>query len=195
KDIVIIVFISYNELVSMSDRASESNIYSANRTANNRRPYFCHQCQVDIEPLLAPNPTCPRCNGEFVEEIVENNDLRELIEQGAGHETDDEYDDTPYPSGNPQNGINELLQIIQSMLRPNAPVRVQTENEGQNTSDDRASPPFDITQLVRMLENFGANNAANFMNIFNIAGDPADYAWSNTGWDNIISQLMEQQAG
>ncbi|CAI2177038.1 14529_t:CDS:2 [Funneliformis geosporum] len=206
----------------MSDRASESNNSSANRTANSRSPYFCHQCHVDIEPLMAPNPTCPRCNGEFVEEIVENNDLREFVEHGGGQETDDEFDDTQFPTGNPQNGLNEILQLIQSMLRPNTPVRVQTESrdgtttttitatgstimpatgntvrqdEGQNTSntsDDRASPPFDIAQ---MLENFGANNAANFMNIFNIAGDPADYAWNNTGFDNIISQLMEQQAG
>ena len=47
----------------------------------------------------------------------------------------------------------------------------------------------------RILENGGANNTANFLNFFNIAGDPRDYAWGNTGWDNIITQLMEQQAG
>ena len=50
--------------------------------------------------------------------------------------------------------------------------------------------------LQRMLlDNGGNNNTANFFNIFNIAGDPRDYAWGNTGWDNIITQLMEQQAG
>ena len=40
----------------------------------------------------------------------------------------------------------------------------------------------------RILENGGANNTANFLNFFNIAGDPRDYAWGNTGWDNIITQ-------
>ena len=50
-------------------------------------------------------------------------------------------------------------------------------------------------RMFRALESVGTNNAANFLNILNIAGDPGDYAWGNTGWDNIISQLMEQQAG
>jgi hypothetical protein len=47
----------------------------------------------------------------------------------------------------------------------------------------------------RVLLEGGTNNTANFLNFFNIAGDPRDYAWGNTGWDNIITQLMEQQAG
>ena len=40
----------------------------------------------------------------------------------------------------------------------------------------------------RILENGGANNTANFLNFFNIAGDPRDYTWGNIGWDNIITQ-------
>ena len=49
----------------MSGQESESN----NSSTNNRRRFFCHQCSREIEPLMAPNLTCPRCHGEFIEEV------------------------------------------------------------------------------------------------------------------------------
>ncbi|KAN0061407.1 hypothetical protein ACQY0O_006254 [Thecaphora frezii] len=33
---------------------------------------FCHQCGIEIRPLMMPDPTCPRCNGQFVEVIEES---------------------------------------------------------------------------------------------------------------------------
>ncbi|SPO28491.1 uncharacterized protein UTRI_04888 [Ustilago trichophora] len=33
---------------------------------------FCHECGIEIRPLMTPDPTCPRCNGQFVEIIDEN---------------------------------------------------------------------------------------------------------------------------
>lgn len=48
--------------------------------------------------------------------------------------------------------------------------------------------------IQRALEGAGANNT-NILNLFNVTGDPRDYAWGSTGLDNIISQLMEQQSG
>ena len=30
---------------------------------------FCHECGIEIRPLMAPDPTCPRCNGQFVEMV------------------------------------------------------------------------------------------------------------------------------
>ncbi len=53
----------------MSDQQCETNDSSANSTANNRRQYYCHHCHSEIEPLLVPNLTCPRCNSDFVEEV------------------------------------------------------------------------------------------------------------------------------
>ncbi|GES81209.1 E3 ubiquitin-protein ligase RNF126 isoform X1 [Rhizophagus clarus] len=64
-----------------------------------------------------------------------------------------------------------------------------------NAGDERIPPLLNIAQMFqRILENGGTNNT-NILNFFNIAGDPRDYAWGNSGWDNIISQLMDQQAG
>ncbi|RGB43914.1 hypothetical protein C1646_737618 [Rhizophagus diaphanus] len=230
----------------MSDQELESN----NSSANTRRLYYCHQCQRRVEALMAPSPTCPHCNGGFVEELGENDDLN--IENAGGQDSDDEFDETIHL--NTQNGqdfVQQLLQMISIQPGPN--FRVQTEsrdgtttitattttgvrttttateggaseqqgeglqdgNQQQqhthrpniifamgsnapNAGEDRTSPFLNIAQQVfqRILENGGGtNNTANFLNFFNIAGDPRDYAWGNTGLDNIITQLMEQQAG
>jgi hypothetical protein len=51
---------------AMSDQA---NNVGGSSPGNSRRQYWCHQCEDNIEPLMAPHPTCPICNGDFVEEV------------------------------------------------------------------------------------------------------------------------------
>ncbi|CAG8496823.1 9195_t:CDS:2 [Acaulospora morrowiae] len=161
----------------MSDQTRDNN------AGNNRKSYFCHQCQREIEPMMAPMPTCPYCNSEFVEEINEENDPRDFEQGGGGHDTDEEYEDmnVPFTTGNSTSGPNDLVRLLQNIVTTDI--------------DDRNDAPFfSIAQLFqRMVENTGNNNA--ILNLFNITGDPRDYAWGSTGLDNIISQLMEQQAG
>ncbi|CAG8434525.1 5338_t:CDS:2 [Diversispora eburnea] len=179
----------------MSDQA---NTVGGSSPGNSRRQYWCHQCEENIEPLMAPHPTCPRCNGDFVEEIDEENDPRNFTQSG-GHESDEEYDDMNAPF-NMGNRNNEVMQIFQNMITallqsgPNGPFRVQTETRDEAT-DNHNQPFLGFAQIIqRALEGAG-NNHANILNLFNITGDPRDYAWGSTGFDNIISQLMEQQAG
>lgn len=31
--------------------------------------HFCHECNMEMRPLMEPNPTCPNCGSEFVEEV------------------------------------------------------------------------------------------------------------------------------
>ncbi|CAG8593894.1 2510_t:CDS:2 [Racocetra persica] len=186
----------------MSDQPSESNT-GGNNPGSNRQQFYCHSCHRAIEPLRAPELTCPHCNDGFVEEIGEN-DPRDF-EHGMSHETDEEYDDnmTFTATGNPPNG-NEVVQLIQNMLQSflqaggHNNVRVlQTETTmGGGSADigDGRAPLQGFAQIfARALD--GQNNAANIFNLFNLNGDPRDYAWGSTGFDNIISQLMEQQAG
>ncbi|CAG8447168.1 3096_t:CDS:2 [Cetraspora pellucida] len=201
----------------MSDQPTESNT-GGNNPGSNRPQYFCHSCHRAIEPLRAPELTCPYCNDGFVEEIGENNDPRDFVEHGMSHETDEEYDDnmTFTATGNQPNG-SEVVQLIQNMLQSflqaggHNNVRVlQTETndqEGQQRPNfilamgggstdigDGRAPLQGFAQIfARALD--GQNNAANIFNLFNLNGDPRDYAWGSTGFDNIISQLMEQQAG
>ncbi|CAJ0861109.1 20778_t:CDS:2 [Entrophospora sp. SA101] len=119
----------------MSEQSSESNNGTNDNSNNNRRPqYYCYSCRRVIEPLMAPYPTCPRCNREFVEEIEDDNDPREFAEHNlSGHDTDDELDD-PFTPGNLQNGPFDAMQIIQNVISSflqtgsGGPFRVQTES-------------------------------------------------------------------
>ncbi|CAG8438781.1 8728_t:CDS:2 [Ambispora leptoticha] len=221
----------------MSDISEfNSNNPSNNNNSANRRPYWCHQCQREIEPLLAPLPTCPRCNSDFVEEIDESNDPREFAEHNTQeHETDDEFEDfgpnlNATPGGAGSNDVVQLLSnMIQSIFGPNAPLHVETRTYGDNGNtttttttdqpqgntrpnifftmranggqegggDARINAPMIITQVLQRAFGEGAQQGANnpWTNVFNMVGDPRDYVWGPGGLDNIISQLMEQQAG
>ncbi|CAH1766081.1 1689_t:CDS:10 [Entrophospora sp. SA101] len=210
----------YAEIIlQMSEQSSESNNGTNDNSNNNRRPqYYCYSCRRVIEPLMAPYPTCPRCNREFVEEIEDDNDPREFAEHNlSGHDTDDELDD-PFTPGNLQNGPFDAMQIIQNVISSflqtgsGGPFRVQTESrdgsvqENQNqprqniifamgsAGDDRPSPQFpSLAQIFqRALDDIGNNPN---LNAHNISGDPRDYAWGSSAWDNIITQLMELQSG
>ncbi|CAJ0628548.1 7176_t:CDS:10 [Entrophospora sp. SA101] len=206
-------------ILQMSEQSSESNNGTNDNSNNNRRPqYYCYSCRRVIEPLMAPYPTCPRCNREFVEEIEDDNDPREFAEHNlSGHDTDDELDD-PFTPGNLQNGPFDAMQIIQNVISSflqtgsGGPFRVQTESrdgsvqENQNqprqniifamgsAGDDRPSPQFpSLAQIFqRALDDIGNNPN---LNAHNISGDPRDYAWGSSAWDNIITQLMELQSG
>ncbi|SNX85679.1 uncharacterized protein MEPE_04388 [Melanopsichium pennsylvanicum] len=46
-----------------------SSDHNASRSSNINQMAYCHECNIDIRPLLTPDPTCPRCNGQFVEII------------------------------------------------------------------------------------------------------------------------------
>ncbi|CAG8495765.1 2218_t:CDS:2 [Acaulospora colombiana] len=89
------------------------------------------------------------------------------FEQGGGHDVDEEYDDmnVPFTTSNSTGGPNDIMQQLLQSI---------------------------LTILQRVVENTGNNNT--ILNFLNIAGDPRDYAWGSE-LDNIISQLMEQQAG
>ncbi|KAG9307781.1 hypothetical protein G9A89_023346 [Geosiphon pyriformis] len=208
---------------------------------------------------MAPIPTCPLCNDDFVEEISEDNDPREFVDQ-TGHEleTDEETDDVGNtPNGSAGTAPNDVVQmvtnLIQSMLGPHVPFRVETRtygdnNEGPNitttttttiTTDAGATttttttneqpvggeqnrpnvfftmgtnqgngqeggeargtnmPLLNLAQMLHRAFGEGAQQGGitPWMNVLNIVGDPRDYVWGAGGLDNIISQLMEQQAG
>ncbi|CDU25419.1 uncharacterized protein SPSC_05312 [Sporisorium scitamineum] len=54
------------------------------RSSSINQMAYCHECGIEIRPLMTPDPTCPRCNGQFVEIIDQNS---------AGHFGDDDQDD------------------------------------------------------------------------------------------------------
>ncbi|KAJ1041668.1 hypothetical protein NDA10_006448 [Ustilago hordei] len=54
-----------------------------NRSNSINSMAFCHECGIEIRPLMTPDPTCPRCNGQFVEIIDENS--AQDFEEEANH--------------------------------------------------------------------------------------------------------------
>ncbi|KAK2461427.1 hypothetical protein APHAL10511_005890 [Amanita phalloides] len=53
---------------------------------SSREPlWFCHQCNAEMRPIMAPHPICASCRGEFVEKM-ENpaDDPREFLHGDAG---------------------------------------------------------------------------------------------------------------
>ena len=48
---------------------SEQEVESNNPSASGRKVYVCYRCNREIEPLMAPDPTCPHCNDGFVQEV------------------------------------------------------------------------------------------------------------------------------
>ena len=57
---------------------------AAARSSSVNQMAFCHECGIEIRPLMTPDPTCPRCNGQFVE----------IIDENAAHPDDyDDFDD------------------------------------------------------------------------------------------------------
>lgn len=44
---------------------------SETNTADNnaRTRYWCHVCGREVDIYMAPDPTCQRCNQQFIEEV------------------------------------------------------------------------------------------------------------------------------
>ncbi|CAG8599436.1 4358_t:CDS:2 [Paraglomus brasilianum] len=82
--------------------------------------------------------------------------------------------------------------------RPNVFVSMGGANnaaEGENIGSQ--TPLLTITQILQRAfgdNTQGNNTTANLMNLFQMVGDPRDYAWGPGGLDQIITQLLEQQA-
>ncbi|KAJ2509716.1 hypothetical protein H4217_008207 [Coemansia sp. RSA 1939] len=102
--------------------------------------YWCHQCQNEISPMMAPNPICPRCHGDFVEEIEAENDPRDFLTGGDAGNGNDE-DEMENEFGGAGNYNQELQTMIQDMLSNIMGRQIPTtEGEQGQTGDQRQQP-------------------------------------------------------
>ncbi|CAO1618372.1 unnamed protein product [Sympodiomycopsis kandeliae] len=51
--------------------------------------HYCHECNTEMRPLMAPGPICPRCGGGFVEEVAESEEHPQSFEQEQEQEVDE----------------------------------------------------------------------------------------------------------
>ncbi|WBW72096.1 ubiquitin-protein ligase E3, RNF126-like protein [Schizosaccharomyces osmophilus] len=106
-------------------------------------------------------------------------------------------------------GLPFAAQSFVFSMGPNGTLhQVNTPSEGAQDTQAGAIPIADLGSILERVfgslnQNEGQTgegetpfNAANiFSNVFNLAGNPGDYAWGARGLDDIISQLMEQAQG
>ncbi|KAJ2593057.1 hypothetical protein H4R99_006205, partial [Coemansia sp. RSA 1722] len=62
--------------------------------------------------MMAPNPICPRCHGDFVEEIQADNDPRDFLADFSGGEEEDEMENEFGGAGNYNQDLQSMLQDI-----------------------------------------------------------------------------------
>ncbi|KAH8556265.1 hypothetical protein BGW37DRAFT_471736 [Umbelopsis sp. PMI_123] len=186
-----------------------------------RPRYWCHVCQTEIQPILAPAPTCTQCNSGFVEQIEENNDPQSFYTTPRTGNFEDGTDE----DGN-DTQVSEMLQSILQSFVPNANVTVQssTENihtpvplnrgttpsgtsnrlmgdessDSENEGGDNQQEGQDtvrIMQLMNIIQQIlsrAEGNNTEPMELFPIAGNMDDYVFSQNRLDDIITQLLDQ---
>ncbi|KAI9301172.1 hypothetical protein BJ944DRAFT_10194 [Cunninghamella echinulata] len=81
---------------------------------NTRTRYWCHACGREVEIYMAPDPTCQRCNQQFIEEIDDtgNDDPRTFLNQGEGGSTTTILMDN---SDNEDGMEDEIFQFIRGL--------------------------------------------------------------------------------
>ncbi|XP_064609715.1 E3 ubiquitin-protein ligase RNF115-like [Liolophura sinensis] len=179
--------------------------------------FYCHQCSVEINPLL-PDFTCPNCENGFVEEITDDfggsnsaepdpaAQLAELwgrafVESFRAHVERDENASQPYDGTPNQGSFDETFTNLHSRQptrsrdritgRPLFPrARVALSRTG--TRGDR-HPVID--NIVAHLLGSLSGGPVPTIGMFNIHGNPEDYAWGAGGLDAIITQLLNQLEG
>ncbi|KAG0742071.1 hypothetical protein G6F57_010151 [Rhizopus arrhizus] len=59
------------------------------QTNNNNNRYWCHICNAEVQIYMAPDPTCQRCNEQFIEELQADDDPRAFLSGQPVHEEEE----------------------------------------------------------------------------------------------------------
>ncbi|KAI9475044.1 hypothetical protein LPJ78_002887 [Coemansia sp. RSA 989] len=111
------------------DRGTSSATRQGGNSSEQQPGYWCHQCQREISPMMAPHPICPRCHGDFVEQIETENDPREFLAGLQGEPgNDDEMENEFGGAGN----YNHELQTMLHDLLTNIVGRQAATGSGPN---------------------------------------------------------------
>jgi len=169
-----------------------------------RKLFFCHECSQEIYPTL-PDYTCSECNSGFIEEME---DRPEEQRNSQGHEDRsaeefvDQWENMFVPMishrgrrrrhhhGHPMHMRNRpgqsqvMFQYAGGGTGPS--VQVTTSANGGNGSLDGF-----LQQLVANLSG-QLMGAPRQLPGGNLPGAFGDYAWGPNGFDNIITELMNQ---
>ncbi|KAJ2705225.1 hypothetical protein FB645_002623 [Coemansia sp. IMI 203386] len=98
--------------MSSDNRGTEADDNQRGPENRHSASHWCHQCSREIAPMMAPNPICPRCHGDFVEEIQADNDPRDFLADFSGGEEEDEMENEFGGAGNYNQDLQSMLQDI-----------------------------------------------------------------------------------
>ncbi|KAG0027325.1 hypothetical protein BGZ81_005698 [Podila clonocystis] len=114
-------------------------------TTATRRPheYWCHQCAMEITPMMVPHPLCPNCHSEFVEKIEVDNDPRAFMggEHDHEHEHEHEHGHGHDSEGSEQITLEELFRLFQVIGNPRVLQRQQQEQRLQQQQEQQLHLP------------------------------------------------------
>ncbi|KAF9425955.1 hypothetical protein BGZ94_007077 [Podila epigama] len=91
------------------------------------RPFWCHQCRAEITPMMVPDPMCPNCHSEFVEEIVPENDPRTFI--GAAQSTSELEEEAAHEPIN----LEDLFRLFQAAFTAPQQLAAQRQHAPAHT--------------------------------------------------------------
>lgn len=181
--------------------------------------YFCHTCDVVINPVL-PEFLCPTCRGGFVE-ILSPEDEETLSPNTT--RTDSQQQSRPQDRDSAQ--LLEMLQVFNNIVSDGR----NTPEPGNNRQRDRTAggtaggggtgqrpnlhvhmprtsitfqnvgnQPIALMDLFNSLPGVAGGGSGNFLFPFpmlNLHGSPQDYVWGEGGLDTIITQLLNNVEG
>ncbi|XP_076465844.1 E3 ubiquitin-protein ligase RNF115-like [Babylonia areolata] len=165
--------------------------------------FYCHQCSAEITPKI-PEYICPRCNSGFIEEVT--------VSASSGPTPGE-----PSPQSQAQDAAAQFAEmwtqaLLSSTFGPmqlpgGAVPRPAGGAGGSGPGDPRPGPSGHTSvQVVRTGRNPYMEGLINYfltrlggdamqgipVNMFQLHGNPADYAWGAGGLDSIITQLLNQ---
>ncbi|KAG0094873.1 hypothetical protein BGZ93_006668 [Podila epicladia] len=79
-----------------------------------QRAYWCHQCRAEITPMMVPDPMCPNCHSEFVEEIDPENDPRTFVDSAPPHQARDGAGGEQSSGGHEPVNLEDLFRLFQA---------------------------------------------------------------------------------
>ncbi|KAJ4927725.1 hypothetical protein JOQ06_015527 [Pogonophryne albipinna] len=178
--------------------------------------FFCHCCKSETNPKL-PDFVCPRCDSDFIEEVLEDSSLLQNSSPVSSEDSNSLFSElwqllfmeqsallSNPPSSESDPDDNEQASSGQSCPSPVTPIAAEAaEPESPSPSEEERSPRPDqrpavegivqqfLTGLFSNNGNPGAAPAA-LSSMLQLHSNPGDYAWGQGGLDAVITELLGQ---
>ncbi|KAG0340818.1 hypothetical protein BG000_010999 [Podila horticola] len=137
--------------------------------------------------MMVPDPMCPNCHSEFVEEIDPENDPRTFVDSAPLDLTGNAARGDRSLRGHEPVNLEDLFRLFQAAFATPQRTAIHHRAPGQILLNQFGIEVHYTTDPSAM-GGFGGMGGG-----FNMAGNPGDYVFGQHGIDDIISQMMELQ--